>query len=140
MASISHRNVDNPLRGQIADSYVVALGFKPTIRRQAQTLQGSSGDTRAQGGGVRERASKPEPDLEFVLWRSSEAVMNQNCPACPASEHCRLITRVLRRHLDVSVLSHISMTHSFFSHNNNKKDKNQYELSRRYTPERHIAL
>lgn len=44
LASISHRNVDNPLGGQIVDCYIVALGFKPTIRRQAQTGIGCSGD------------------------------------------------------------------------------------------------
>lgn len=76
LASISHRNVDNPLRGQIVDSYIVALGFKPTIRRQAQTQKGSSGD--------KDRwveASRETPSRNLFLQRLSEAAMNQNSPA-----------------------------------------------------------
>lgn len=114
LASISLRNVDNPLRGQIVDSYIVAVGFKPTIRRRAQTLKGCSGDK----GQRVEAYARVLAGICFAgtfrgeLRRGSDE-SEQSCLPSPIR---RLVTCALRCYLDVSVFSHVSVTHSFFSH------------------------
>lgn len=80
LALISLRNVHNPLLGQIVDSYIVALGFKPTIRCQAQTQKGCSWDK----GQRVEACARVLPGICFAETFRGEAVMNQNSPACRA--------------------------------------------------------